>query len=210
MIAQTISTRRRGIPNYVCGTDNGRQGIDTFSFGSAYLGNSVHPFVVPGDPSAENFKIDNLAPSEALVDRLDDRVALLDKFDTWRRRADKAGSMDALDEFNRRALELVTSEKARKAFDLTQEPEAVRERYGKHAYGQRALMARLLSGVTFVTMVMENPQPSRRAAELRELHSWDSHAVVHCSKTRKCPAVRSGGDGVDRLISAQIAACCSW
>lgn len=178
LIAQTIRTRRRGIPNYVCGTDNGRQGIDVFSFGSAYLGNSSHPFMVPGDPSAENFKIDNLAPSDALADRLDDRVALLDKFDTWRRRADRAGSMDALDEFNRRALELVTSEKARKAFDLTQEPEAVRERYGKHAYGQRALMARRLveAGVTFVTMVMENPQLPGGLPNYVS-YNWDSHAV---------------------------------
>lgn len=179
LIAQTIRDRRRGVPNYVCGTDNGRQGIDVFSFGSAYLGNASHPFMVPGDPSAANFKVDNLAPSDALADRLDDRVALLDKFDNWRRRLDRAGtSLDTLDEFNRRALELVTSEKARKAFDLSLEPEAVRERYGKHAYGHRALMARRLveAGVTFVTMVMENPQLPGGLPNYVS-YNWDSHAV---------------------------------
>ncbi|MGC3969501.1 MAG: DUF1501 domain-containing protein [Pirellulales bacterium] len=92
LVAQTIRERRRGVPNYVCGTDRGRQGIDTFSFGSAYLGNSSHPFMVPGDPSAADFKIDNLSPSDALADRLDDRVALLDKFDNWRRKLDRAGA----------------------------------------------------------------------------------------------------------------------
>ena len=37
------------MPNYVSGTDGGRDGIDVFSFGSAYLGPSVHPFTVAGD-----------------------------------------------------------------------------------------------------------------------------------------------------------------
>ncbi|MBL9093304.1 MAG: DUF1501 domain-containing protein [Planctomycetaceae bacterium] len=178
LIARMIDDRRRGVPNYVCGVDRGRSGIDVFSFGSAYLGNATHPFMVVGDPAAADFKIDNLAPSEALVDRIDDRAALLQQFDTWRRRVDRSGTMDALDEFNRRAVELVTSERARLAFDLSKEPDAVRDRYGRHAYGQRALMARRLveAGVTFVTMVMENPQLPGGLPNYVS-YNWDSHAV---------------------------------
>jgi ABC-type Na+ transport system ATPase subunit NatA len=69
--------------------------------------------------------------------------------------------MLAVDEFNTRAVALLTSDKAREAFDLSREPEAVRERYGIHPWGQRALMARRLveAGVSFVTMVMENCIP---------------------------------------------------
>ncbi|MBS0208301.1 MAG: DUF1501 domain-containing protein [Planctomycetes bacterium] len=178
MIAKMVAGRRRGLPNYVCGADNGRQGIDVFSFGSAYLGNSTHPFMVAGNPAAKDFKIENLAPLPALEGRLEDRVALLNQFDNWQRRAEKTGVFDGLDEFNRRALELVTSEKARRAFDLSAEPEAVRERYGQHAYGQRALMARRLveAGCTFVTMVMENPMPGEQLPNYVS-YNWDSHAV---------------------------------
>jgi len=178
LIAKTVEDRRRGVPNYVCGADGGRTGIDVFSFGSAYLGGSTHPFTVGGDPSDPKFKISNLAPIDALADRLDDRTALLGQLDTWRRRFDDSGTMDAMDEFNRRAAELVTSQKARTAFDLSQEPIAVRERYGMHAYGQRALLARRLveAGVTFVTMVMENPNVKGGNPKYVS-YNWDSHAV---------------------------------
>ena len=61
MIAKVIEGRQRGLPNYVAGMDAGRQGIDTFTFGSAYLGGSTEPFNVPGDPSSPKFTIENLA-----------------------------------------------------------------------------------------------------------------------------------------------------
>ena len=177
-IAKVVEQRRRGIPNYVAGMDNGRQGIDTFSFGSAYLGNATHPFIVPGNPADAAFKVDNLAPLAGLEARLPNRLELLAKFDTFRRQLDQPGVFDAMDEFNRRAVELVTSDKARKAFDLTQEADAVRERYGRHAYGHRALLARRLveAGCTFVTMVMENPLPGQSLPK-HVSYNWDSHAV---------------------------------
>ena len=177
-IAKVVENRQRGLPNYVCGCDSGRQGIDVFSFGSAYLNSATHPFTVVGNPAAKDFKIENLAPLPALEARLEDRVDLLAKFDTWRRTADQASTFDALDEFNRRALELVTSQKARRAFDLALEPDSVRDRYGRHAYGQRALMARRLveAGCTFVTMVLENPMPGEPLPNYVS-YNWDSHAV---------------------------------
>ncbi len=177
-IAKAVEGRRRGVPNYVFGTDGGRQGIDTFSFGSSYLGTGTHPFTFGGDPSRDDFKVGNLDVRPDLVDRLDGRVNLLAQLDQWKRIAGEGGGYEAVDEFNRRALDLVLSDKARKAFDLKQEPQAVRERYGIHAYGQRALMARRLveAGVTFVTMLMENPNlPGGNPKYVS--YNWDSHAV---------------------------------
>jgi hypothetical protein len=43
---------RRGVPNYIAGTEPSRSAIDTYSFGSAYLGVATHPFMVTGDPSS--------------------------------------------------------------------------------------------------------------------------------------------------------------
>jgi len=177
-IAKVFEDRRRGLPNYVAGMDGGRQSIDTFSFGSAYLGNATHPFCVAGNPAAANFKIENLSPLPSLETRLEGRIDLLDKLDHWRRTADKSGAFDSLDEFNRRAMELVTSDNARRAFDISLEPDRVRDRYGRHAYGHRALLARRLveAGCTFVTMVMENPLPGEPLPK-NVSYNWDSHAV---------------------------------
>src|SRR6185436_6268521 len=77
------------------------------------------------------------------------------------------------------ALDLLTGARARDAFDLSQEPDELRARYGRHPWGQRALMARRLveRGVSFVTMVMENPIPPGKEMPRELTYNWDSHAV---------------------------------
>lgn len=170
---------RRGVPNYIAGTDNGRDQVDVFSFGAAWMGPSYTPFSVPGDPSDPKFQVRNLELAANMENRLGDRVALLDGFDRLRRDVDKSGMMDAMDEFNQKAVGLLTSPTAREAFDLTREPEHVRERYGQHAWGMRALMARRLveAGASFVTMVLENPYVSGIPHPKDGVYNWDSHSV---------------------------------
>jgi hypothetical protein len=179
IVAKMREGRNVGVPNYVSGANNGRHGIDVYSFGSAYLGNDTHPFVIPGDPSAKDFKVQNLALDASLSDRLDNRAELLHGFDRFRRQVEGNDVMDAMDSFQRRAVELLTSDKARNAFDLSQEPDELRDRYGRHAWGQRALLARRLieAGSSFVTMVMENPYQSGVAQLKNGVYNWDSHAV---------------------------------
>jgi hypothetical protein len=168
-----------GVPNYVSGTDAGRDQIDVFSFGSAYLGPSVHPFPVVGDPSDPKFQVKNLAPAAATADRLGDRLSLLHSMDVVPTDRDGGGTMAAMDAFRDRALGLMTTDVAAKAFDLTREPARVRERYGMHPWGQRAIMARRLveAGASWVTMVLENPTPPGKAAPADTVYNWDSHAV---------------------------------
>ena len=161
MAAKMREGRNVGLPNYVSGVDQGRSDVDVFSFGSAYLGPSYTPFTVIGDPNAPKFEVKNLAMNASLAGQLDDRERLLHGFDDLRRAADRNGVMAAMDEYSRKAVQLMTSEKARTAFDLSQEPNALRDRYGRHPWGQRALLARRLveAGSSWVTMVLENPTP---------------------------------------------------
>src|SRR5262249_38101975 len=56
-VSRLRPTRQRGVPGYIAGTDPGRDGIDVFSFGSAYLGPTAHPFTVAGDPSSPTFQV---------------------------------------------------------------------------------------------------------------------------------------------------------
>ena len=179
IVAKCRDHRNVGLPNYVAGMDNGRQGVDVFSFGAAYLGQTQTPFMVPGNPTERTFSVKNLTLPEGFAAKLEDRRALLHAFDTTRREIDGTGSMKAMDAFEQKAVDLMMSDKARDAFDLSKEPTAVRERYGWHQYGQRALLARRLveSGCSFVTMVLENPWLPGTTAPVDTTYNWDSHAV---------------------------------
>jgi hypothetical protein len=175
-VARHLEGRSRGLPNYTALVDRGRSGVDVFSFGSAYLGPSYDPFIVAGDPAEPSFRVPNLAIDEATARRLDDRATLSREIDRLREAVDRDGTLTAKDRFDRQAVELLTSREALEAFDLSREPDAVRDRYGRHRFGQRALLARRLieAGTTFVTCVMEHPGGS---APANGVYNWDSHAV---------------------------------
>ena len=167
IVARMREGRDVGVPNYVASDSN------VYGGGSAYLGESSLPFVVPGDPNSDSFRVPNLSLDSRLQDRLDDRLELLQSFDNLRREVDSAGSLEAIDTFNERAFSLLTSDKAREAFDLSLEDKATRDRYGRHKWGQRALLARRLveAGCSFVTMQMRNPSVPGA------IGNWDIHAV---------------------------------
>lgn len=179
IVAKCREHRRVGVPNYVNLVDPGRDGVDVFAFGSAYLGPSFVPFAVPGDPTLPTFKVPNIAPLPEITGRLDDRLRLLTGFDRLRRAMDTSGLMNSMDQFNERALDLLTQDKSRIAFDLSREPDSVRARYGHHVWGARMLMARRLveAGSSFVTVVMENPYQSGVPQLKQGIYNWDSHAV---------------------------------
>ena len=179
IVAKMREGRNIGLPNYISGANNGRHGVDVYAFGSAYLGPSYVPFSVPGDPSSEKFEVKNIGLSRQNSGRLDDRMRLLSGFDNLRRNIDQSGLMGAVDDFNQKAVDLLTSDRARTAFDLSREPNKLRDRYGRHAWGQRALLSRRLveAGCSFVTMVMENPYQSGVTSLKEGVYNWDSHAV---------------------------------
>jgi hypothetical protein len=122
--------------------------------GAAYLGRQFDPLVVDGDPNAAGFQAPTLGLEEALRPRFSERMGLLERFDRYRRAVDAGGAMEAGDEFQRQALSILSSAAARDACDLAAEPEAVRERYGRHDVGQRCLLARRLveAGTRLVTI----------------------------------------------------------
>jgi uncharacterized protein (DUF1501 family) len=135
------------------------------SAGPAYLGAACAPFVIEADPSAPNFAVPDLLPPPALAaDRLDDRRRLLEGVDRFHKSAEAEANRHpkAVDTFRRKAFELMTSPSAKKAFDLSAEPEKLRDEYGRHPMGQSCLLARRLveAGVRCVTIDHTN---------------WDTH-----------------------------------
>jgi hypothetical protein len=179
MAAEVLKGKKAAVPNYVSVVDGGRQGIDTFSFGSAYLGPQSHPFTVVGDPADAKFEIKNLSLLHGTEDKLADRLSLLNCLDRPLAGADLAGRATGMDAARDRALRLVTTDTARSAFDLSKESAKTRDRYGMHRYGQRSLMARRLveHGASWVTLVLENATPPGEPLKKDHSYNWDSHAV---------------------------------
>ena len=168
VVSKMLEGRRDpAMPRYVASAQN------VYGGGSASLGPTYLPFVVGGDPNAPNFKVNNLSLAPKVKDRLDDRRLLLTAFDHLRSEIDSSGLMKSIDKFNREAVILLTSEKAREAFDLSKEDPKLRDKYGRHKWGQRALLARRLveAGSSFVTMQMQNPGIPGA------IGNWDIHAV---------------------------------
>ena len=168
VVSKMLQGRRdQSMPNYVASATN------VYGGGSASLGPAYLPFVIGGDPNAKNFKVNNLALSPTIKNRLDDRRLLLSGLDGLRRDIDNSRLMDSIDKFNQEAINLLTSRQAQRAFDISQESPQTREKYGRHKWGQRALLARRLveAGTSFVTMQMQNPGVSGG------IGNWDIHAV---------------------------------
>jgi hypothetical protein len=158
-----------GVPPYVTFSElrNGNAGQ------SGYLGTAYNPFIVEGapqqqgrvnSPTAANLRVRGITlPTGFTLEQLENRDRLLRNFDETFENVDRnADLVGGLDAFHQQALEILRSDKTRNAFNLAQEPSAIRQRYGTTPFGQGALAARRLieAGVRFTTI---------------SLGGWDTH-----------------------------------
>ena len=151
---KVLGARQPGMPAHVAVPYGMSIGLRPGYFGGNYLGVQHNPFETDGDPNADNFQVRNVGLSQDLtIDRLNDRRGLLTSIDGLRRDADKSGAFEAMDKFDRTAFDMITGPRTREAFDLNQESPKVRDRYGRHQWGQSTLLARRLveAGTTFVS-----------------------------------------------------------
>jgi hypothetical protein len=119
------------------------------------LGVRYDPFVLDDDPNSSSFRVRNLALHEELTaGRLNDRLKLLTRLSAPARVVPSAAAAE-IDVHRARASSMILSGDAARAFDLSQEPPALREKYGRHSWGQSHLLARRLveAGSRFVSTV---------------------------------------------------------
>jgi hypothetical protein len=151
-VARLRGANAPGMPPYAA-VPHLRGGTDNFFHYHAYVGGSYNPFIVNSDPNESGYAVRDLnLPRGLTVDRLRNRRAFLERFDQFR--AATEGAVGERDGAYQRAFEMLTGPDARAAFDISAEPAALRDRYGRHTFGQSALLARRLveAGVTFVTV----------------------------------------------------------
>jgi len=150
--AKLRGPNRPGLPPYAA-VPHLRGGTDNFFHYAAYLGRAYNPFITESDPNKPDFRVRNLAlPRDMPLARLEDRRSLREALDTQARASDSRTAL--LEPHNERAFSLLMGKQAADAFDINAEPAKVRDRYGRHTFGQSALLARRLveAGVTFVTV----------------------------------------------------------
>lgn len=166
VIAKLKGAKAAGIPAYVGLPHTHSVGIAPGYHGGSYLGVAYHPFNADGDPNTDAYRVPNLTlPGGMTEPRLEDRRGLLASFDSARRDVDQSGLMEGLDRFTQQAYDMVSGPAAREAFDLSKEDPRLRDRYGRHTWGQSALLARRLveAGTRFVTLTFGG---------------WDWHADI--------------------------------
>lgn len=146
---------------------------------SAFLGGRYESFKT-GDPNASDFKVRDVASAEALTPRrVARRKSLLGAIDQLARQVENSDPLSTFDEFQTRAANMVLSRDARAAFDLKQEDDASRDRYGRTTFGQSCLLARRLieGGARFATV---------------NFGGWDHHAQIWEGLEKKLPDFDQG------------------
>jgi hypothetical protein len=141
---------RENLPPYVCIPNAPNEYAST-----GYLSSSFGPFSLGADPASPGFTVRDLnLPGGVDTARFDRRRSALDAVNDYFAKKEKSDTIGAMNTFYDRAYSLISSQKAREAFNIAAEPEAIRNEYGMNEAGQRMLMARRLvaAGVRFVTL----------------------------------------------------------
>ncbi len=160
-----------GMPTFVAYPHVIRDGSVTPGQHASFLGKIHNPFFVGQDPNSPSFALPELRlPDSLSPERLADRREMMKIIDKQSKLLDYSATAQGIEQSQERALALLTSPKVKKAFDLSAEPAAVRDRYGRTTYGQGCLLAcRLVeAGVRFVNVYFSEQIGGDRAG-------WDTH-----------------------------------
>lgn len=198
--------RARAVPSYVYLPNRlGHiQGYDRLGQYAGWLGRAYNAMATvvrkrgPNDnPYARDctdveldFQVQGLTVEPTLtLDRLDRRQSLLEQVETSQRWLDQSARVGDFDSYRQAALGMVTSGRLREALDIRREPGNLRDRYGRHLFGQSMLMGRRMieAGARFVTVLWDAPNG----------YSWDSHTTSAELKDYLLP-------GLDQSLSALL------
>lgn len=220
---------KNSLPPYVCVPQAFGGVAGGESMGTGYLSTAYGPFSLGSDPAQSNFAVRDLAlPKDVTEQRFNRRRGLLDAVDAHFSSLEKSDALTAMDSFYQAAYGLVSSQKAREAFDLNAETPKLRDEYGRNQAGQRLLLARRLveSGVRLVTVTyggwdhhsdikngFKNNAPNFDVAYARLIQDLDDRGmldrtlVMVSSEFGRTPKINStnGRDHYPRVFSVALA-----
>ncbi len=171
VISHELGTRN-DLPPYVCVPS-----VPNEFANSGYLSSAYGPFALGSDPARGDFRVRDLNLPGGVDDaRFERRKSLLETVDHHFRSMEESDAIGSMDAFYQHAYKLISSRKAREAFNLKAEPDKVKDQYGRNAAGQRMLLARRLieAGVRFVSLTAGG---------------WDHHDNLKAGIERELPPV---------------------
>ncbi len=148
--------------------------------GPGYLSAAYGPFSVGGEPQADGFQVKDLNLASGVdAERMERRKTLLSAVDHHFSELEAGDMLTAMDSYYQRAYALISSQAAREAFNISAEPEEIRNEYGRHNFGQRLLLSRRLveAGARFVTVLDGG---------------WDHHEKIRDAMRNQLPSVDQG------------------
>jgi uncharacterized protein (DUF1501 family) len=154
-VVDRLAPAQAGLPTFVAFPHVIRDGSITPGQHASFLGKAHDPLLITQDPNSPDFRLPELSlPANLSLDRLENRHEVLRLIDQQAELLEFSAKARGIDAHYVKALSMVTSPRAKKTFDLSAEPKAVRERYGRTTYGQSCLLARRLveAGVRFVNV----------------------------------------------------------
>jgi hypothetical protein len=164
-----------GMPSFVAYPHVLRDGSVTPGQHASFLGKAYDPLFFREDPNSPDFRLPELTlPATLSLERLEDRRSMLRLLDEQTSAAEGSTVARGLEDYYNRAFGLLASTRLRRAFNLAEEPERLRERYGRNTYGQGCLLARRLveAGVRFVTVYFSATIGN---GGNRSTGGWDTH-----------------------------------
>lgn len=173
-VVDALSPNRHAMPTSVSYPYVISDGSRTPGQHASFLGKKHDPFLITENPASRNFKLPELSLPKSLgFDRLMSRRELQKYIDIQSRALDFSVEARGMDAYYEKALSMLHSPYVRKAFDLSDEPQAIRDEYGPSPYGQSCLLARRLveAGTKFVTVYFSPSIGGRSKTD----GGWDTH-----------------------------------
>ncbi len=173
-VVHKVAEHEPGMPPFVAYPHVIADGSTTPGQHASFLGKAHDPLLITEDPNAEDFRLPQLSlPDNLSADRLSDRRALQELVNRQTRLMEFSATARGLDAYYETALGMLSSPRVRNAFDLSAEPDSLREAYGRTTYGQGCLLARRLveAGVKFVNVYFSRNIGGQSTTS----GGWDTH-----------------------------------
>jgi hypothetical protein len=185
-VVDHLAPNTNGMPTCVAYPHVIRDGSITPGQHASFLGKAHDPLLFKEDPNSSSFRLPELSlPASLSLDRLSRRREMQKLIDRQAGLLEFSEEARGFDAYYDRAISMLTTDRVRKAFDVSSEPDAVREKYGRTTYGQCCLLARRLveSGVKFVTVYFSDSIGGQSTSG----GGWDTHGF---NNTRMFPIVQ--------------------
>ena len=186
-IVDRLAPVKTGVPTFVAYPYVIRDGAITPGQHASFLGKKHDPLLITEDPNSPNFKLPQLSlPANLNPKRLSNRREIQKLINKQTKLLDFSAKARGIDAYYEKALSMLNSPKVREAFDLSKEPDKIRDRYGRTTYGQSCLLARRLveAGVKFVNVYFS----PNIGGQSKTKGGWDTHGF---NNTRMYPILKA-------------------